>query len=205
MNTDQCKSLVSPHHVGRRKGDSGTKDAILLISRRLFAERGFKGTTFRDIAAQAAVDTGLIRHFFGNKAKLFEATLELPAEAYASFKNAFAGDRVTLGERITREFLCLWLQPETSAVLRATFRSSVASESDSSILANFLESKFGMDFAPNIRQDRAQLRTQLAFSFLSGVALSYFVIKMVPIAAMNQEELVSILSPTTQHFLWGDI
>jgi AcrR family transcriptional regulator len=39
----------------------------------LFAERGIAGTTVRDIAAQAGVSPGLLRHHFGSKEALREA------------------------------------------------------------------------------------------------------------------------------------
>ena len=40
---------------------------------RLFADRGLDGTTVRDIAAQAGVSPGLLRHHFGSKEALREA------------------------------------------------------------------------------------------------------------------------------------
>src|SRR5688500_16943078 len=40
---------------------------------RLFAERGIAGTTVRDIAQQAGVSPGLLRHHFGSKDALREA------------------------------------------------------------------------------------------------------------------------------------
>ena len=40
---------------------------------RLFAERGIDGTTVRDIAQQAGVSPGLLRHHFGSKEALREA------------------------------------------------------------------------------------------------------------------------------------
>jgi TetR/AcrR family transcriptional regulator, regulator of cefoperazone and chloramphenicol sensitivity len=40
---------------------------------RLFAERGIAGTTVRDIAQQAGVSPGLLRHHFGSKEALREA------------------------------------------------------------------------------------------------------------------------------------
>jgi TetR/AcrR family transcriptional regulator, regulator of cefoperazone and chloramphenicol sensitivity len=40
---------------------------------RLFTERGFDGTTIRDIAKAAGVSSGLVRHHFGSKEALREA------------------------------------------------------------------------------------------------------------------------------------
>src|SRR5215470_4575359 len=40
---------------------------------RLFGERGIEGASIRDIAAEAGVSSGLVRHHFGSKEELREA------------------------------------------------------------------------------------------------------------------------------------
>ncbi|TCC47430.1 TetR family transcriptional regulator [Kribbella capetownensis] len=52
---------------GRRPGRPGTRDEILTAARRLFAERGYAGTTIRATAAAAAVDPSLVHHYIGTK------------------------------------------------------------------------------------------------------------------------------------------
>lgn len=42
----------------------------------IFAERGFKGATNRDIAERASIAPGLIYHYFANKEDLFNAILD---------------------------------------------------------------------------------------------------------------------------------
>ncbi len=48
----------------------------------LFTERGFEGSTLRDIANAAEVNMGLIRYHFGSKADLYRDTLAHVAEPY---------------------------------------------------------------------------------------------------------------------------
>lgn len=43
----------------------------------LFAERGFDGTSVRDIADEAGVNVAMISYYFGSKEKLMEALFEL--------------------------------------------------------------------------------------------------------------------------------
>jgi AcrR family transcriptional regulator len=50
---------------------------IIETAERLFAERGFDGTTVRDIADEAAVNVAMISYYFGSKEKLMEALFEL--------------------------------------------------------------------------------------------------------------------------------
>ena len=64
--------------TGRRPGETGTREAILVASRRLFAERGYEGATLRAIAAEAGVDAALVVHFFGSKAGLLVEAIQWP-------------------------------------------------------------------------------------------------------------------------------
>jgi AcrR family transcriptional regulator len=52
------------------------REDILQASLHLFAERGFHGTSMRDIARQADITEGLIYHYFASKRDLFRAIFE---------------------------------------------------------------------------------------------------------------------------------
>ncbi|NTX14939.1 TetR/AcrR family transcriptional regulator [Myxococcus sp. CA056] len=49
----------------------GVRKRILTEGTRLFAERGFAGTSFRDVANAAGVSVSLIQHHFGTKESLY--------------------------------------------------------------------------------------------------------------------------------------
>src|SRR5215210_2653869 len=48
------------------------KQQIINAAVELFAEKGFEGTSIRDIAAKADVNIAMINYYFGSKEKLFE-------------------------------------------------------------------------------------------------------------------------------------
>jgi AcrR family transcriptional regulator len=52
------------------------REDILQASLHLFAERGFHGTSMRDIARAADITEGLIYHYFASKRDLFRAIIE---------------------------------------------------------------------------------------------------------------------------------
>jgi AcrR family transcriptional regulator len=52
------------------------KIQIIETAERLFAERGFDGTSVRDIAHEAGVNIAMISYYFGSKENLMEALLE---------------------------------------------------------------------------------------------------------------------------------
>lgn len=63
-------SREAPHPRRDRRED------ILQASLHLFAERGFHGTSMRDIARAANITEGLIYHYFASKRDLFRAIIE---------------------------------------------------------------------------------------------------------------------------------
>lgn len=52
---------------------------IINVAERLFARKGFTGTSVRDIAQEANVNVSMISYYFGSKEKLIEALFELRA------------------------------------------------------------------------------------------------------------------------------
>ncbi len=55
---------------------SDKKEHIINIAIELFAEKGFEGTSIRELAARADVNIAMVNYYFGSKDKLFEAMIE---------------------------------------------------------------------------------------------------------------------------------
>jgi TetR/AcrR family transcriptional regulator len=94
----------------RCRDPEGTRRAVLDAAERLFAERGFAGTSVRDLAAASGVSHPLIQHHFGTKEELYAAVLRRCAEEYAARFPDVVGvtDRpVDLRTEMTRIFTCL--------------------------------------------------------------------------------------------------
>jgi AcrR family transcriptional regulator len=53
-----------------------TKDKLLDAAEKLFARKGFYGTSLRDITGEAGVDLALVNYHFGGKKPLFAAVVE---------------------------------------------------------------------------------------------------------------------------------
>jgi AcrR family transcriptional regulator len=52
------------------------KEHIINTAIELFAEKGFEGSSIRDLAARAGVNVAMVNYYFGSKDKLFEAIVE---------------------------------------------------------------------------------------------------------------------------------
>ncbi len=50
---------------------------IIQVAERLFAAKGFSGTSIRDIAHEADINVSMISYYFGSKEKLIEALFEV--------------------------------------------------------------------------------------------------------------------------------
>ena len=64
-----------------------TKETILSTAMKLFGQKGFEGTSVRDIAKAAGVNLAMINYYFGSKEKLFENVVEYKA---SGIKGVFA-------------------------------------------------------------------------------------------------------------------
>jgi AcrR family transcriptional regulator len=60
----------------RRRNPGATRDAILDAAERLFAEKGYEGTSLGEIGRAAGVSRGTPGYFFGSKERLYRAVLE---------------------------------------------------------------------------------------------------------------------------------
>lgn len=52
-----------------------TKEQIISVAERLFAERGFAGTTLRNVVSEAGVNLAAVHYHFGSKEDLFRAVV----------------------------------------------------------------------------------------------------------------------------------
>jgi TetR/AcrR family transcriptional regulator len=62
--------------IERERNPTRTREAILDAAERLFAEKGFAGTSLNEIGVAAGVSRGTPGYFFGAKAELHRAVLE---------------------------------------------------------------------------------------------------------------------------------
>ena len=102
------RSVVRPEEQNRpdRRAD------ILASAERLFAERGFRGVSVRDIADDAHVPLALVGYYFGKKAELFATIFERRKsyfeERLARIESVVtSGSEADLVERVVRA----WAEP----------------------------------------------------------------------------------------------
>ncbi|HVX51214.1 MAG TPA: TetR family transcriptional regulator [Chitinophagaceae bacterium] len=69
------------------------KEQIINAAIELFAQKGFEGTSIRDLASKADVNVAMINYYFGSKEKLFEALVEMKAATTRGTLESFMNDK----------------------------------------------------------------------------------------------------------------
>lgn len=78
------------------------EEHILLNAEKLFAEKGFDGTSTREISKEANVNVSMISYYFGSKEKLFQKIFEYRmAEGLNFAKNVLENKELNAWEKIS--------------------------------------------------------------------------------------------------------
>ncbi len=191
--------------AGRRPGGPDTRAKILEATRAEFGERGYVAATIRQVARRADVDPALVYHYFADKAGLFVACLDLPADPRRVQLQARAGKLD--GARIAERFLAQWeegaAEPGKSFV---TLTQAVSSAPEvARAVREFLTERVwarvpGGNGAGGAVPARA---TALVSSQLLGAAWARYVIGMEPFASATRAEVAAWIGPTIEAYITG--
>lgn len=186
---------------GRRRGDSGTRDAIEVAARRQFAALGFDRTSLRGIATEAGVDPTLVTHFYGSKPKLFLTVVELPFDPSVVLPSVLRGDRDGLGLRLAR-FLVSLLESSDSRQRVIGIIRAAASEPEAARLARDVVTRELIgSLVDHLAVDDAPLRVALIGSQMVGLVMARHIVGLEPLVSASPETLVATLAPTLQRLL----
>jgi AcrR family transcriptional regulator len=190
---------------GRPPGRTNTRQDVLDAARRVFADRGYQHASLRAIAAEAGVDAGMVRHFFGGKAGLFRAVMDLPVDPEAVLPVLLAPGLDGLGERVVRFFVSVWDDPRTRGPFLTLIRSITSHDESARMFREFITEQVLVRLAAAIDQPNARLRATLVGSQLVGLGVVRYVVEVEPLASAGTEEVVAAVAPTIQRYLTGDV
>jgi AcrR family transcriptional regulator len=104
------------------------REQICRAAATVISEHGFAGTTMRMVADEAGVSTGMLNHYFANRAEMLEHTLLYVSERMQTRVAAAIAD-IEPGERRLREFVRSQLPTDSEAV--ESWRVWIAAYGDS--------------------------------------------------------------------------
>ncbi|MFI9510491.1 TetR family transcriptional regulator [Nocardia sp. NPDC052566] len=187
--------------IGRRPGKTETRNVLIETARRMFAATGYDKTSVRDIAAEAGVDPALIRHYFGNKAELFRATMGWPFEPAQIAARIIDGDPAAIGDRLTRVFFEAWAHPESRAPLLAILRGAATHAESATLVREFIQGRVYDQLAQALPGPDSALRIDLAMAQLLGIAYLRYILEVEPIASASLDELTTRIAPVIRTHL----
>ena len=198
MVVNRCwPTLVGMQEETRIRRSDITRRTILAAARERFASDGYERTTIRAIAADAGIDPAMVMRYYGSKERLFAAA----AEFELRLPDPRSIPREEIGVRMVAHFVERW---EADDVLTALLRAGVTNDA----AAERLRSVFASQVAPAaavVVADPTQVpvRSGLVASQILGLALTRYVLKLPPVAAMTRDEIISWVGPTVQRYLTG--
>ncbi|MBJ7383684.1 MAG: TetR family transcriptional regulator [Mycolicibacterium sp.] len=190
---------------GRPRGQSDTRERILLNARELFARNGFDRTSVRSIAGAAGVDAALVHHYFGTKQQLFAAAIHIPIDPMQVLGPMRETPVAELGWKLPSLLLPLW-DSELGSGFIATLRSLLAGE-DVSLVRSFLQEVISVEVGRRVDDPpgSGRIRVQFVASQLVGVVMARYILELEPFASLPVEQIAETIAPNLQHYLTGDL
>lgn len=192
---------ISTKKAGRRAGNVDTKQAIINAAQTQFAVHGVDGTSFRKIAATANVDPALIVHYFNNKQQLYIESMMPLFKGPIVLNEAIDGDESEIGIRLATAIVTLMSEPYTQKLLMSALRSASSDEDASSMLRTFIEENLMKTLSKKMPPLDAELKSNILGAQIVGILVARYIIKIEPLASVNNEKLILLLSERIQdHF-----
>lgn len=178
-------------------GDAADRrTAILDAARTQFAAQGFGGTSMRAIAREAGVDVSLISHYFGDKAGLLVATMELPVNPLEKIASVIEGGPDGMAERLLRTFLSSW-DPHRD-VFSSMYRTTLGTGDSQAPMLQLARNILITSLLKVLEGDDRELRASLIASQLIGMATMRYVVQLPALVEARIDEVVRVYAPGMQ-------
>ncbi len=190
--------MTAPRRRGRPTAGAAvdTRQAILDAARTQFAAKGFAGASLRAIAGDAGVDASLISHYFGDKARLLVATMELPVNPIEKIASVVEGGPDGMAERLLRTFLEAW-DPHRD-VFSTLVRTTLGSGDGQAPMLQLARNVLITSLLSVLDGEDKELRANLIASQLIGMAVMRYVVRLEPLADAPVDEVVRTYAPPMQ-------
>lgn len=186
---------------GRRPGSSNTRDVILNVARRRFAQAGYDHATIRAIAAEAGVDPGLVIHFFASKQHLFREAVGWPVEPSDVIERVLKAGAEDRPEHLARLFVELWENASVRDALLAVLRSALSNDDAARLVQATFQGGLVRKVARTLGGREAELRVELAAAQLLGMAILRYVVRVEPLASAPPTTVIRRLAPALDQHL----
>ncbi|MGP0032881.1 MAG: TetR/AcrR family transcriptional regulator [Acidimicrobiales bacterium] len=192
--------------AGRRPGNADTRGEIIEAAQRVFATKGYDGTSLRAVAREAGVDPALVHHYFDGKASLFVAAMALPFDPRSVHENHSASG--ASGASIITGFITMWDRAEgTGSSFAACVAGMAASPDVADAMREFVADRVWKKI-PVHDGESASLtsrRHALVASQLMGLAFTRYILRVPPVSTSTPGQIGGWVGPTLDRYLSGPI
>ena len=198
--------MVKKSRVGRPRGITRARAAILDAAQHQFNAVGYRNATIRSIAAGAGVDAAMIGYYFGSKHALLGEVLQLRVDPAGVLANSLDHPIAEIPERVLPRVFAAWEAPEH----RPTLLIGVGDDPTlGRMLKGFIESELLWPIARRLRAEgigrRESERRAGAFATqLVGVVFARYVVEVGPIVDLAVDDLVGLVAPALKATLAGE-
>ena len=187
--------------VGRRPGKADTRSEIIDAARRVFAEKGYDGTSLRAVARAAAVDPALVHHYFEGKADLFVSAMALPFDPREVKEHAEG--RGQPGPETVEAFLAMWDKAEgTGSSFASCLAAMAMSPNVADAMREFVNERVWSARPPMEGESEAMAkrRTAMISSQLMGLAFIRYILRVPPVATASPKDIGRWAGPTLRRY-----
>ena len=195
----------SPRRGPRTGGDAHTREQILAAAREAFNERGFSGTSLRDIATRAGVDVALVSYYFGGKTALFGEAIEIPTKPADLVQQALVAPRDRLGQELVRVVLTTWDDPAFITAMKGVVQLQVTNQDNWASLTAFYRDQILAPIADAAGGDAPEFRAAMAASPLIGLIAVRYLVGVPAVQSAPLETLVAEVGAQVQRWLTGPL
>ncbi len=184
----------------RRRQPEVHRALILEAARICFADKGYAGTTIREVAARAGVTHGLVMRNFRSKEQLFAAAVPGPRVALA---RDIAGDLDGLPGRVARSFVERMEAQDGSDPFVALIRSAASDVDAARVLLTAMRDQSLPAYRTVLDAPDTATRVDLLGAHLIGVTFSRYVLRDGPLAELTADTLVGHLTASIRGILFA--
>jgi len=115
-----------------------SREHVLDVAKRSFAERGYEKTTIRGVARDAGIDPSMVVYLFGSKDELFRQSIQLvidPNELVLAIREGEG----TVGQRFVNAYLSMWEQAGTVDTMLAILQSATTNDDAPRAVRGFMQ------------------------------------------------------------------
>lgn len=192
--------------------------AAAAAARAVLARAGYADTTVKAVAGAAGIAPDVLASLYRNREELLQAALQLPFDPTSAVPRLVGPGLDGMGERLVRAAMAVMQSDQMRSDLGYVGRvasGAVGVGSGAGSAAGGVADAVGLvrgafDFLQDTVVDRAleslgvpdaRMRGALITSYLAGVMITRYVVKMEPLASASEDEVVAMVAPLLQRTL----